>query len=98
MGKIIIIMVIFVLIIGVISIWLRIPPRNKAKIYMRKIKKAERKKRLPLTKEEKEEIAQKVDNIGASSGPRLDIDSVDWRFDVEDEDISYKKVKEMKQS
>ena len=85
-------MVIFVLIIGVFSIWLRIPPKNKVKIYMRKIKKAERKKRLPLTKEEKEKIAQEVDNIGVSSGPLLDINSVDWRFDVDDEDVTYKKL------
>ena len=46
---------------------------------------------MPLTKEEKEKIAQEVDDIGASSRLPIEIDSVDWRFDVEDEDITYKK-------
>ena len=92
MDAIIIIIIIFVLIVGAFYIWLSTPLKNKVKIYWKKVKKAERKKGAPLTKDEKEIIAREVDDIDApSSEARLDIDSVEWRFDVDDEDVTYRK-------
>ena len=83
-----IVIIIIVLAVGAFYIWIRIPPKNKVEVYKKKVMKAEKKKGSPLTKDEKEEIAKEVDKIDASEGPHLDIDSVDWRFDVDDEDVT----------
>jgi len=90
----IVIIIIFVLVVGAFYIWLSIPPKNKIEIYKKKVMKAERKKGAPLTKGEKEKIAQEVDDIDAPTGPHVDIFSVDWRFDVDDEDVTYRRTED----
>jgi len=67
---------------------------NKVEIYMLKVKEAERVKGTPLTKEEKEKIAREVDDMPVSEG-NLFIDSItdNWRFDVNDEDVTYRRKK-----
>jgi hypothetical protein len=71
---------------------LKIEKPNKVEIFKQKVKEAERWKGMPLTKEEKEEIAREVDELPVPRG-KLFIDSItdDWRFDVDDEDVTYRK-------
>jgi predicted Holliday junction resolvase-like endonuclease len=87
--------IIFVLYVVVILIkdWIRsIRQKDKVEVYKRKVKKAERRKGAPLTKDEKEIIAREVDEIDVpSSATHIDLNSVDWRFDVDDEDVTYRK-------
>ena len=80
-----------VLVSGAIWLWFWIAgkaEKDKVKIFTKKVLKAEKKKGSPLTKEEKEVIAKEIDEIGVLGGPHIDINSVDWRFDVDDEDVS----------
>jgi hypothetical protein len=84
-----------VLVSGAIWLWFWIAgkaEKNKVEIFKKKVLKAEKKKGSPLTKEEKEIIAKEVDDIGAFHGDaHIDIHSLDWRFDVNDEDVTYRK-------
>ena len=91
--------IIFVLFRVVIfySDWIRsIRQKDGVEVYKRKVKKAERKKGTPLTKDEKETIAREVDDIGAPTTAHIDTSSVDWRFDVDDEDVTYRKTEDEK--
>jgi len=89
-----IIIVVLYIVVILIKDWIRsITQKDKVEVYKRKVRNAERRKGAPLTKDEKEIIAREVDDIDApSSATHIDLNSIDWRFDVDDEDITYRKV------
>lgn len=93
------IIIILVLAVLVLYLWAVVSSKwqkGKVEIYKKKVEKAERKKGAPLTKDEKETIAKEVDDIDAPSAAHVDIYSVDWRFDVDDEDVTYRKTEDEK--
>ncbi|MCK4644812.1 MAG: hypothetical protein KAU46_01030 [Candidatus Aminicenantes bacterium] len=89
------IIIFLVLAVVVIVLWTSVSSKwqkSKVEMYKKRVEKAERKKGAPLTKDEKETIAKEVDDIDAPSAAHVDIHSIDWRFDVDDEDVTYRKT------
>jgi hypothetical protein len=71
--------------------------KDKIRIYKKKIRKAEKKKGSPLTKAEKEIIAQEVDELDARKyGHLLDIHAIAWRYAVDDEDVRLQQTEDEK--
>lgn len=97
---VIVVIIILVLVAVVIILWDAVSSKwrkGKVEIYKKKVEKAERKKGAPLTKDEKETIAKEVDDIDVPhSVAHIDTWSADWRFDVDDEDVTYRKTKDEK--